>query len=313
MGKKRRRESTSPSSSESSEEEVTSTNSNVNYVKHATKSKDKSSVWYYFLIADRKSGLKKGKCIKCDMVVSNSGGSTGKLWSHLKDKHEIVKSETQSRSDLINLNNQNNLNNFVIKRMSLEERCVRMMVLEDLPFKKMAGESIRGLLLDVYNGVPKSPTTFRSMMIDYAIRRKSVVKAIIGDLISKEIKFCVSFDEWVSVANRRYLGINLHYGDEDVISLGAVRIMGSSNAENILNLVKERLSSFGLVLIDNLILSITTDGCNTMLKVIFKNDLYQLKFKKFYLNLGRRIDNTSSSRIVLCSLLTTLYFGYPIF
>lgn len=65
----------------------------------------------------------------------------------------------------------------------------------------------------------------------------------------------------------RYVGINLHYGQSSILNLGLVRVLGSATSNRILELVKGRLSLFGIDDINKQILSIVTDGCNVMLKI----------------------------------------------
>lgn len=81
---------------------------------------------------------------------------------------------------------------------------IRFMVIEDIPFEKLSSPSFRCLLSEIYNDVSKSPNTFKTMFINYSIKRRDVVKSIIQCLIKKKVKFYVSFDECVSVARKSY-------------------------------------------------------------------------------------------------------------
>ena len=71
-------------------------------------------------------------------------------------------------------------------------------------------------------------------------------------------KFSLTFDEWTSRKNQRYLNINVHYKEKH-FNLGLVRILGSCTAEHCVNLVEERLKSCKLNITDDII-GIITDG-----------------------------------------------------
>lgn len=78
-------------------------------------------------------------------------------------------------------------------------------------------------------------------------------------------KFSLTFDEWTSKKNKRYMNINLHFKNEHR-NLGLIRINTSASAENLVRLISERLNLFNLNL-ENDIISITTDGPNVMKKL----------------------------------------------
>lgn len=65
--------------------------------------------------------------------------------------------------------------------------------------------------------------------------------------------------------NRRYLNVNVHHKERH-FNLGLIRIHGSCTAEPCIDLVKNRLTSFGLDF-DCDIIGITTDGASVMVKV----------------------------------------------
>ncbi|GBL79933.1 hypothetical protein AVEN_28975-1 [Araneus ventricosus] len=64
-------------------------------------------------------------------------------------------------------------------------------------------------------------------------------------------RFALSFDEWTSQKNHRYLNLNVHY-KEKRFNLGLIRIHGSSAAEHTISVIKKkkkkktRLERFGL-------------------------------------------------------------------
>ena len=95
----------------------------------------------------------------------------------------------------------------------------------------------------------------------------------IRQLISKEIyqykalgtRFSLSFDEWTSTTNKRYMNINVHIPNKHW-NLGLIRVYGSMNAEKCIDVLKTRLKEHN-VDIDTDIVAIVTDGPNVMVRV----------------------------------------------
>ena len=71
-------------------------------------------------------------------------------------------------------------------------------------------------------------------------------------------RFSVSYDEWTSIRNRRFLAIIIHAAD-DQFHTGLGRIVGSCNSEQLIELLREHLVKFGLNL-DKDIVAIMCDG-----------------------------------------------------
>ncbi|XP_069362207.1 uncharacterized protein [Maniola hyperantus] len=82
-------------------------------------------------------------------------------------------------------------------------------------------------------------------------------------------KFSMSFDEWTSVQNRRYLSLNLrsrHFsGGKNFKNLGLIRVNGSLPAKKCVEEISSKLNEFGVSLEDDIIAE-TTDGCSMMVK-----------------------------------------------
>ena len=77
-------------------------------------------------------------------------------------------------------------------------------------------------------------------------------------------KFSLSFDEWTSLKNRRYLNLNVHIQNK-FWKLGLVRVHGSLPAESCIKLIEERMDLFGLNVHEDVV-CIATDGAAVMLK-----------------------------------------------
>lgn len=169
------------------------------YFKHREKFEDKSSVWFYYLKSDAPTDKRMAKCNLCHVLVDNRGGSTGKMWSHLSKEHQI----NQEKKEIKDNNQQASMSKFVRKKLTIEERVVRLITIENVPFSKLSTQTFREMFLDIYNDVPKSPNTFKSIMLNYSDKIKSEYREKIRDLIGKDVSFCASFDEWTSNALRR--------------------------------------------------------------------------------------------------------------
>ena len=78
-------------------------------------------------------------------------------------------------------------------------------------------------------------------------------------------KFSLTFDEWTSVRNRRYLNIILPSTNTSW-NLGLSRVMESVPAEKCVELIENKLNSYNLSLKSDIV-CITTDGAAVMKKV----------------------------------------------
>ena len=93
--------------------------------------------------------------------------------------------------------------------------------------------------------VPKSATTIRNMVVKYANTIKETVISKFTRLRSQGMRFSLTFDEWTSLKNRRYLNVNVHI-EEEFWSLGLARVVGSLPAEKCIELVQKVLTQFML-------------------------------------------------------------------
>ena len=79
-------------------------------------------------------------------------------------------------------------------------------------------------------------------------------------------RFSLTFDEWTSTKNRRYMCINVHERGVQLWSLCLIRAEGSMPAMRCIELLTKKLKMFGLDLKQDIV-SITTDGASVMTKV----------------------------------------------
>jgi len=88
----------------------------------------------------------------------------------------------------------------------------------------------------------------------------------IMQLKSEGKRFSLTFDEWISVNNRRYLNISFHFVGGILWNVGPVHVYGSMSAENYLKFVeRKKIGECGLCLFKEVI-CVTADGALIMIK-----------------------------------------------
>jgi len=103
------------------------------------------------------------------------------------------------------------------------------------------------------------------MVMDHGVRVRSFVSGEMQLLEKQGHRFSLTFDEWTSNRNRRYMCVNVH-ANTQFWSLGMIRIHGSMPAEKCVELLEQKLSDFGLSLSEDIV-CICTDGASVMAKV----------------------------------------------
>lgn len=239
------------------------------FVKHK-KDSDTTSVWSYFLVA--KDG-NSAKCKRCPAILKTLGGSTKGLHTHLSSKHNIKVISASTSQDSEKLNTapppaKRKLDDYFSKSAddSLDDVLARMIALDGFPFSVfITSDDLRKLLLTKYTDLPKSAVTIQKRVMNYSEKIKKQVTSELKHLKSAGERFSLSFDEWTSTSNKRYMAVNVH-SYKKFWSLGLVPIYGNMTAENCLRILKERLSKFDISL-ETDIVAIVTDGPNVMIKV----------------------------------------------
>ena len=239
---------------------------------------DENSVWFYFL-RDKESQL--AKCKKCDKEIKSHGGNTSGLHTHLRTNHEIDllkrKSTQDTASSLASFSSDPLSSAKKSKPLitdffhnqhdkSLPAVFSRMTALNELLFSIFETSTELRTLLEARGFVvPKSATTIRNMVVKYANTIKETVISKFTRLRSEGMRFSLTFDEWTSLKNRRYLNINVHI-EEEFWSLGLARVVGSLPAEKCIELVQKVLTQFMLNYYEDIV-CVTTDGASVMQKV----------------------------------------------
>lgn len=242
-----------------------------------------SSIWEHFLRADNGQSV---ECKHCKKILKTPGGATGALHTHMRAKHigEMPQdqesqrpSTSTSNSGVIQTRKRTNSNEPSQKKIKLtdyfsnmEVRVTRMAALDGIPLSTFCtSEDMRYLFKNSGYDVPKSSTTITQIILKQSDDTKNKLKNQLKIMKSENKRFTITFDEWTSTRNRRYMNINIHNKDFDMAkykNLGLVRIQGSMPAEVGTQLLQQRLSDFGLILEDDII-AFTTDGASVMVKM----------------------------------------------
>lgn len=224
-------------------------------------------------MSDKENQLRK--CKKCGKELKASGGSTSGLHTHLSAKHNIdlrkrklAQDAASTSAPLPKIKKTNPITDFFHNRndKTLPAVLSRMTALDGMPFSVfVTSAELRSSLGARGFDVPKSATTTKNMVVLYAKNSREAVKKELTGLRNQGKRFCLTFDEWSSIRNRRYLNVNVHI-EKEFWSLGLARVHGSMPAGKCIELFQTILKQFGLSY-DNDIVSITTDGPSVMLKV----------------------------------------------
>ena len=152
------------------------------------------------------------------------------------------------------------------KKDSAEVVLARLLAVELLPMYKLEKSK------DIQNGwaaqglkIPTTRKAMKEMILSFTDNIKTNFKRERAARIKNKNRFSISLDEWTSIKNQRYMGLNSHLNDVTLQSLGMVRIKGPMTAECCLDLIKKRLEDFGLTLQEHIV-GMVTDGASVMIK-----------------------------------------------
>lgn len=219
----------------------------------------------------------------CKATLKAVGGSTKSLHTHLRSKHYInlLKREdagddkkgddSESQTCSISVLKPASITKYLIAPIqdkSLAATVARMTACDGLPYRVFTSSTdLRRILTSAgYGDVPKSNATIHDMVMKHTEKVRSFVIAEMQAKKNEGRKFSLTFDEWTSVRNRRYMVINVHEEGPQFWSLGLVRVFGSMPAEKCVELLEAKLKLFGLDLKTDIV-GICTDGASVMVKV----------------------------------------------
>ena len=172
-----------------------------------------------------------------------------------------VTNDTNSRSKISDYFN-------IIKTIddSFPAVLARLTARDCLSFKKICTSyDLEQLFKSKGYDCPKSPKTIKKMVLQYGDKIRKQIVTELSERIARGELFSLTFDEWTSLKNRRFMNVNVHSYDNVFWNLGLVRIKGSMPAEKCITYLQNTLKEFSIA-IENII-SITTDGAAAMKKV----------------------------------------------
>ena len=220
--------------------------------------KKQSGVWKYF-----KHGKEKDTviCEICSSLMSCKQSSTSALKRHLATKHRI--DITEPANEEPQPKKMKTMESFM-KRTTLEEIVAKMAAIDGISIRAITkSEEIRMGISSRGFKLPKSESAVMELVHNFAKSKKQEIIQEIESEVSGGLKFSITLDEWTSFATRRYLNINLHKTNSSVINLGLVRILGSCNAEKMVDIVENHLKSFKISY-EHDIVAATGDGASVM-------------------------------------------------
>jgi len=171
---------------------------------------------------------------------------------------QLKRGDTKDLNTYFKLNDQN----------SLSATLSRMTACDGIPFLVFtkSNDLRKGLNAMGFRDIPRSPNGIHHVVRDHGLNLRAQVKGELAILKKQGVRFSVSFDEWTSTRNRRYLNVNVHEGGERYWNLGLIRAAGTMPAEQCVKLSTKKLKVYGLSL-DADIVCIVTDGASVMKKV----------------------------------------------
>jgi hAT family C-terminal dimerisation region len=232
------------------------------------------SPWTYFTKSkDKLSGICTVK--QCNKVIKAVHGSSSGLRAHLLTQHGInlqkrTNSDDSSASTSAPKTKKNKITSYFpssTKDKSMEAIISRLVARDGVPFEKfITSDDLRDLFSNSTKKMelPKCGKSIKKTVMDYYAKKKSEVCRDLESKQAQGMRFSLTFDEWTSLRNRRFMNINVHC-EIEFFNIGLVRIFGSMPATKCVELLKEKLADFGIRL--DQIVGMTTDGASVMVKV----------------------------------------------
>ncbi len=224
----------------------------------------RSDIWQHLLVSKKEK--KSAKCRHCDKVFKHQGSTTSMTY-HLYHKHG-VRCGGPPIPPLSHPENKRKIDFWLKVRTSSspELSVAKLAAVDGISFSTLAssteirkGWEAQGLK------VPETKAGIQAMMMRYSSKLKEDLKEHLAEKKKTGEQFSLSFDEWTSKRNQRYLCLNIH-SQEQVHGLGMLRVKGSLPAERAKEMISAHLETFGLSLHQD-ILGATTDGASVMKKL----------------------------------------------
>ena len=207
-------------------------------------------------------------CKKCNTSLTTPKSSTTSRHNHLKSVHQIDLVALKRGQNETVANKQPKITS-KFESENLKMRLARMSAYSGWSFNSIAVSPDLRELLPKKTGKDEfklSAPAVRRQVKQYGEEVIDQHKKMIRDLQEKKEMFCISFDEYTTIANKKFLGVVLHLDSDREIKLGLKRVKDESSAEHLKELVDEKLNEYGIDLQRDIICN-QTDGCSTMLKI----------------------------------------------
>lgn len=233
------------------------------------------SAWNYFLRGKQNRGI--AKCVKCNKVIKCEGSSTSGLIAHLRTQHEIIlakrnasaPSETseQIASTSGSSAKKRTIVQYFSKACPIDAVLARLSAKDGISFHTICkSEDIRqGLVARGFNDIPRTHQGIRHRVEMFFEKVVNEYRKEFEDIKKDGRKLSLTFDEWTSNRNRRYMNVNAHAANK-TWNLGLQRVDGSMNAERCVELLSSKTEQYGISL-EKDVMAITTDGASVMKKV----------------------------------------------
>jgi len=235
----------------------------------------KKIIWDYYT---RNGNLATCNHKDCNKVIKCVSGSSSGLHYHLRNKHNVnlLKRLVEDKEAVCSLESKRIVNKtrgpidkYVIRNIddSFPAVVARLVALDCLSFQKIHSsyDLMEMLKLRGYNNIPKSSTTIKKIILDFGLNiREQTIRELKVWKVDGGV-FSLTFDEWTSQKNRRFMNVNIHANNNVFWNLGLIRIKGSMTYDKCIELLRQKLSAFKVDF--ESIFSITTDGASVMKKV----------------------------------------------
>ena len=162
------------------------------------------------------------------------------------------------------------MNKFLLDKneQTMQAVIARMTSCDGLPFRVFvtSPDLNRALTALGFGDLPTSAETIKQLVMNQGRKVRSFVESELANRKKEGQRFSLTFDEWTSTRNRRYMNVNVHEQGPKFWSLGLVRVQGKMPATTCIALLEKKLGEFGLDLKHDIV-CIVTDGASVMTAV----------------------------------------------
>ncbi|KAK5818721.1 hypothetical protein PVK06_023665 [Gossypium arboreum] len=212
-----KRDSSTQSSQNSSPSKDDQTTTNENVRKKIT---PRSACWNHFTKFVTKEGEKRARCNTCDVTytMESTSGSTTNLNNHLKTclkrPRGNISNPKQLELAFVKVSQETtDLSTWVFDKDAVRRALVRMIIVDELPFKIIEGEGFKYFLsIACPRFSLPSRWTIRRDCLDLFNSMKSVMKNYFEKDISR---VCLTTDTWTSLQRISYMVLTAHWVDDE--------------------------------------------------------------------------------------------------